>query len=178
MTPDTLLKQEELADAAFDLLTSSSFERYARMAKRAAARSQLHGDLKTAPEMIPRVVRRAKELWRTLRRSGQRDVPEIELAVLLAMLAQTSTPEVDELLVDLSLVDSPTVAWAGALARKLLHERAGNKELSMWHHHRETKKWDATNSAVADLKSEIPSEPNIECRREHASQEDITPVTV
>lgn len=126
MTANLLFSREELADAAFYLLSSSSPGRYIRMAKRAAMRSQLRARVKQNPDMLLDLVDHARRLWEKLLASEQRDIPEFELATILPILAQTAVPEVDGFLIALSLVDKPTTAWIAMLARKLFQERASN----------------------------------------------------
>lgn len=125
-----LFSKEELEDAAFYLLTCSSAERYARMAKDLAVRSKLSSDLKTNPDLTKGALRRARDLWKEILSNKQRDIPELELAVLLPLLAQTASSEVDDLLLALGLVDRPNAAWIGVLARRLRIERASNLDLA------------------------------------------------
>jgi hypothetical protein len=152
MTVRSLFSQEELADAVFTLLTSSSIERYARMAEQAALQAQLREQLHMKPQLIPDLIRRANELRRTMLRSAQRDVSEVELAVLLMMLAPTAAPAVDQLLLDLSIVNWPAVAWISGLARRLLQERRSHAEAIVWPPQQKSVQWETFSSAEVRLR--------------------------
>lgn len=126
MIPDLMFDQNEVAETAFWLLTSSSVDRYVRMAKQAALRIQSRHQFVIHPQRIRQLITVARERWEYLLGSAQRDTPEVELAVLLCMLAQTAAPEVDGLLFAMAIVDRSAVAWIAALARRLLQDRASN----------------------------------------------------
>ena len=132
MIPDLMFEQNEVAETAFWLLTSSSVERYVRMAKQAAWRIQSHHQFVIHPERMRQLVTLARNRWECLLGSTQRDTPEVELAILLCMLAQNAAPEVDGLLLAVAIVDRPGVAWIAALARRLLQERASNHTEVAW----------------------------------------------
>ena len=132
MTTGSFFSDEVLAETAFDLLTSSTLERYIHMAIRAALRIQSHDQSVIYPERIRQLVTVVRNRWECLLRSAQRDTPEVELAILLCMLAQNAAPEVDELLVAVAIVDRPAVVWVAALARRLLQERASNHTAVSW----------------------------------------------
>ena len=173
MNTTALFAEQELAEAAFDLLTSTSVDRYVRMAKQAAQRSKLSDRLRVEPTIIPEMLQHAKGLWRTLRGSTQRDVPEVELAILLALLAETGLRDIDSLLVDLSLVDSPTVAWIGALARRLLHARPRNAILPIAQHANRSAQVTMVNSAHVETKDFSPPSLNTTNWSEEKTQHDI-----
>jgi len=122
MTNDSFLPEHELATVAFGLLTSSSIERYVRVARAAAAR--LAQGLRQVPPQWGRVLERAEHLWREAVQGTHREPAEVELAVLLSALAQTATPGVDRLLASISLLDQPPVTWLSALARNLRMHRS------------------------------------------------------
>jgi hypothetical protein len=126
MTSLSIATREELAEAAFVLLTSSTSSRYIRLAKRVALRSQLHARLKREPEMAAILVGHARTLWAQVLKAEQRDVFEIELALLLPVLAGTAEVGVEDLLLTLAVENRPVAAWISALARALLKERASN----------------------------------------------------
>jgi hypothetical protein len=128
MSLSPFFSDQELADAAYDFLTSSTSNRFALKAKEAAQRARLRQQVAMVPQMTRSLVERAQTLWRNLRRSPRRDMPGVELAILLVLLSETATQGVDELLVDVSLVDQASVAWIGSLARHLLQERASNTD--------------------------------------------------
>lgn len=121
---EPLVTQEHLADAAFDLLTSSGIERYVRMAKRAAIRAELREralrDEIDAVQMFTRSV----ELWSGLALLSSRGESETELAILITALSTVGPKElVDVLLMALAIEQRPSLAWIAALARKLRSER-------------------------------------------------------
>lgn len=122
MMDEPLLSQHELAKAAFGLLTSSSSERYVRIAQDSAAGLVK----KLQPDLLQwqRVLDRANRLWQEAARGTRREPSEVELAVLLSALAQTAIPNVDRLLATVSLIDRPPVAWLSALARNLRMHRS------------------------------------------------------
>ena len=122
MMDEPLLSQHELAKAAFGLLTSSSTERYVRIAQDSAA--GLVKKLQPVPLRWQRVLDRANRLWQEAVRGTRRESSEVELAVLLSALAQTAIPNVDRLLATVSLIDRPPVAWLSALARNLRMHRS------------------------------------------------------
>ena len=122
MMDEPLLSQHELAKAAFGLLTSSSIERYVRIAQDSAA--GLVEKLQPVPLRWQCVLDRANRLWQEAVRGTRRESSEVELAVLLSALAQTAIPNVDRLLATVSLIDRPPVAWLSALARNLRMHRS------------------------------------------------------
>jgi hypothetical protein len=170
MITSAVFSQEELADAAFALLTSSSLERYARMAHQAAVRTCLHEQLRMNPQLIPDLIRQTKARWRALLCGDRRDVPEVELAILLTLLAPTAAPAVDQLLIDLSIVDRPAVAWIAGLARRLLQERRSNAIRSFGRLQPTHARWYTSSSAEVHLEPGMPSGIETVCRKEHASQ--------
>lgn len=133
MTVCGLFSETLLAEAAFDLLTSSTLERYIRMATRAVLHAQQQPNWQYNAQHIPNLVTHARSLWRQLLQRGQRDVPEVELALLLTLLAQSASPDIDDLLVICALTDHPAVTWLAALARRLLRDRASNKTEVVFH---------------------------------------------
>jgi hypothetical protein len=153
MSTSPFFSQEELADAAFAMLTSSSLERYARMAQQSAVHAQLREQMQRNPQLIPDLIRRANELRRTILRSAQRDVSEVELAVLLMVLSPTAASTVDQLLLDLSIVNWPAVAWISGLARRILQERRGHAEVIVWQPQQKGARWETLSSADVRLGS-------------------------
>ena len=120
---EPFLSQGELEQAAFELLTCSSISRYVRQAKNEAARSRVFRTLQVQPQLAKRIITRIRELRRALVKRKQRDVPEIEMAVLLAGLSRTAFREVDELLVEIGLLETPVFSLLSALSRILRQER-------------------------------------------------------
>jgi len=126
-----LISEEALKEAAFLLLTSSSIERYVRLSKTSFATQELRRALTIGAVTAPMLIERADRLWRQLLQVKQRDLPEVELATILATLAITAVPEVSKLLERISLIDGPSVAWISALARRLLQERPTNQDFKV-----------------------------------------------
>lgn len=172
MSAASLFSDQELADAAFDLLASSTLDRYARMAEQAALHSRIADELRRNPHIIPQLLDAVKQRWVALRRCSQRDVPEVEVALLVSLLAQTAAPQVDDLLKDLSLVDCGPVAWISALARRLLRERTSNTERSLWPVPPETIRYETRNSAAVRYRLTIQLPLSIKCDETCASQQD------
>lgn len=126
-----LFPEEFLSKAAFALLSSSTVHRYARMAKSLAATSRLRSALYASQVTTKELFMHAEGLWRQLVGQKQRDLPEVELALILATLGETAVGEVDNLLIRISMTDKAPVSWISALARRLYHERASNQELQV-----------------------------------------------
>ncbi len=123
MTRDRpMLSTSVAADVAFGLLTSSSMQRYIRIAREAAA--SFGSAVSATPEEWPTVVERAARLWRQLLRSDKREPEEAELVVLLVALSRTALDGVDDLLAKVALADRQPASWVSALARTLRQERA------------------------------------------------------
>ncbi|MBI3326726.1 MAG: hypothetical protein HYZ81_08500 [Nitrospinae bacterium] len=173
-----LFPEEKLAEAAFDLLSSSSLERYARKADEHALSSALASELRRTPFIIPDLVDMARRLWRELIRASERDVPEVELALLLGLLAQTASSDVDELLVDLAIVEAPAAAWVSSLARRLLQRRGGNADRSLWMREPQATRW-IVISPVQVYTSFGPHWPlDVKCPIETAAADDRDLVAV
>lgn len=119
-----LLTREQLADAAFGLLTSNGIERYAKVARQAAARAHLEKKIReNGPEFLRELERRSYELVARLLTTSQRDEMEVELAVLLAAISATGTVEADRLLPMLAQTTEPSLTWITGLAKHLLMRR-------------------------------------------------------
>jgi hypothetical protein len=129
---ECVLSEDILREGAFLLLSSSSMNRYLRMAQGLARASSLQARLDIEELSVRDLVARAKWLWRELLSRNQRDVPEIELAIILAALTDNTAIEVSDLLVLVSLNDRPPVTWISALARRLYQSRAENEEIILW----------------------------------------------
>jgi len=130
MKDTSFLSTEELENAAFYLLTSSSVERYVRIAKNIATQSGVSAQLQANSDLAMPLLVRARQLWRRILLNACRDVPEFELAVLLPVLAKTALPEVSDFLLSLASIDRHNCAWISALARRLCQERPTNVDLA------------------------------------------------
>lgn len=120
------LSSELLADASFQLLASSTLNRYVRYARAFAAADELASAANVSTSIL---VSEADQTWRKLLLSERRDVSEIVLAVLLTLLSRRSSSEVDELLRRIALIEAPAVTWISALARRLLRTRGSNESV-------------------------------------------------
>lgn len=171
MTSPALLTSDELQDAAFYLLTCSSAERFVRMAKCISDRLQLSAQLRGNPLLTISLLDRARTLWKIVLSVPRRDIAEFELAVLLPLLARTASPEVDNLLIALGLVERPNTAWLSALARRLHSERASNQYLA-WHHEFFQMNNPVRNSAGSHYVSLAEPKVSISCPVTISSQQD------
>ena len=115
-----------LPEAAFLLSTSSSVNRYVRLAKSLAKASALADYLESGLINDVDLLNRCRELRNVLAAKKQRDVEEIELAVIMAILADVPTEAVSDLLLEFSVYDQSPLTWISALARKLVQDRAFN----------------------------------------------------
>lgn len=115
-----------LAHAAFEILVSSSLERYVRTADQIAGRSEFRAFLDAAGIGPIELLREANSLWRTLLSKQQREPEEVTLALLLANLASCAVPDVEPFLRRVALYDRVPLAWLSAQARELLARRPSN----------------------------------------------------
>lgn len=121
-----LIPEEVLAKAAFGLLSSSSVERYVRVANEIASSPDLRTSLETSGVAVDQLLVRAQEAVRALSVARQREPQEFELALLLQVLSVFPDPEVDALLSRIALSDRAALAWPGAQAKHLLNRRPSN----------------------------------------------------
>ena len=126
MTTSCRFSNTELTTAAFHLLTSSTIERYHRMAERVGMHSCISDRIRETPQVLPYLEIRAYDLWTALLKKEVRDVEEVELAMLMVLLARTGVNSFRFFLSKISSVDRHSVAWISALARRLLTEGAVN----------------------------------------------------
>lgn len=154
------MEDEEAARVAFELLTCSSIERYVRMSKQAAARSPLRRMLLTSADRIHEVLGHARRLLGELRRSSRRDVPEVELAVILALLAQRADgSEAEDLMIKVAIEIRPSCRWLSALARQLLHEGSSDTTIELPCGSRSRGQVEVTN-AVATQEMQVLNPPH------------------
>ena len=113
-----MIERGILADAAFDLLASSTLERYVRVARAAGERFAAS----VPRESWPQVLEHARATWLHVREevSVVRDAGEVELAVLLPSLATAPISGVDLLLETIDSCPARHVVWLAGLARELL----------------------------------------------------------
>lgn len=124
----TILPEGFLNKAAFALLSSSSVHRYVRIAKSLATSSPLRSNLDSNKVTVQHLIEYAQELWSEALSQKQRGISEVELAVIVSTLSETSLEEVDELLIRMAILDSPPISWIAALARQLCQERVSNQD--------------------------------------------------
>jgi len=115
-----------LSDGAFLLLGSSSVSRYVRMAGQLAYETTLRNQIESGLVSTDDLLNRARELRAQLAAKKQRDVEEVELAIIIAITSEIASETASELLIELSLNDQPPLTWISALARRLFQERAAN----------------------------------------------------
>lgn len=122
-----LLPENFLGQAAFMLLSSSTLNRYIRVAKSLAQSSTIRRNLELNLITVQDLINHADYLWRLVLKSRQRDIPEVELATILPIIANFATDEASEFLMRLSILDQPPATWISALARQLLNHRPANQ---------------------------------------------------
>lgn len=134
MTKNTpVVGREDLGTAAFQLLASSTADRYADAAERVASDLSLVESIKRRSELLETWLDRAKVLWReVLAAPGQRSESEIELALLLVVLNVTASDHAKEFLRTVAVSDRPSAAWLAALARRLLGKRSESETITVW----------------------------------------------
>jgi hypothetical protein len=101
------------------------------MAKLLAQTSGLRARIESGQLALPDVRERAEKLWREMLRSKEREIAEIELAAILAAIAEAPAVGVSDLLSQISLIDRTPVTWISALARRLYQERPTNQEIML-----------------------------------------------
>ena len=121
------IEESVLRDGAFLLLTSSSVDRYVRVAKSLAHSSELREYLQAGRLDVEHLIAHARELRGNLNGKKQREIEEVELAIVLAVLATNASEEVSDLLIESSLNDQQPLTWISALARRLYQQRGANE---------------------------------------------------
>lgn len=126
---DSVLNEEHLSEGAFKLFTCSSLARYMRMAKLLAHTSGLRERIESGEVSTQDVLDRALSLWHDMQSKDGRGLEEIELATVLAAVAENAADEVSAILLEISLADRQPVTWVSALARRLNQDRPDHKEI-------------------------------------------------
>ncbi len=122
-----LIEADLLQKTDFLLITSSSLDRFARIAKQAATQSQLRQNIKQGIISLTTVLARTERLYSELAVCQQSDVQEAELAILLAILAATGDRKSQQLIFHIASTDAePGARWIRALA------------ILLWQEHKET----------------------------------------
>jgi len=130
MNARVLVTDEILGEAAFGLFSSSSIERYILSAQRAAAQTHLQRRLREDEDLGPQLLERADAAWSAVCVASERDLHEVELAILLVVIAHTALRRSEELLRRIALAEHPAGAWVSALARRLLVQRSASPTLA------------------------------------------------
>jgi len=128
MRPQVFTEQE-LSAATVALFASSTVDRYQRMAMGSASRTELAATIGRFPEAFLTLVPLAQDLARRVVCARERSRDEVELAMILALLASSGSPKLTPLLVQLSLNMAPAALWIAAFARRLLKERTSTQPL-------------------------------------------------
>lgn len=119
-----LVEEDLLQKTDFLLITSSSLDRFARIAKQAAAQSQLHQNIKSGTISLTTILARTEHLYSELAICQQSDVQEAELAILLSVLAATGDLKSQQLILHIANTDTaPGARWIRALAILLWQEK-------------------------------------------------------
>lgn len=118
-----LLTSNELDEACFHLLASSTVKRYAKEARRLFTRTALFQRISFDENFVDETIGRSWELWRRVKRSTERTPAEFELALLLNAFEQIASDEVDRLLNGIAISTAPSTVWLSAVARRILAEK-------------------------------------------------------
>ena len=118
-----LLPPTLLAHAAFELLASSSVERYTRIARNFTADPALKQELRMM-NLEPADLRaRIEYLAAMIAVERFREPSEVELTLLMAILSQSGAPDADEILTRVAVRNELALRWPSAAARLLLAQR-------------------------------------------------------
>jgi hypothetical protein len=115
----SLIAESILADAAFELLASSTIKRYLRVAREIAQRAGMIAAVCETPEMARESLDRARTCWSAVSRASARIPEEFELAVLLVGLIDAQYEPAETLLMQIASSPDALATWTIALARRL-----------------------------------------------------------
>lgn len=121
-----MVPMQDLQIAAMRLLASSTASQFVEAAVSSAADVRNSQSLGPDSAWLGRALGAIQELWTRVLSVSTREPEEAELAVLLALVAESSDARVDRVLQLVSRYDQPPVRWLGALARQLLAQRPAN----------------------------------------------------
>lgn len=133
MITKPVLSSERIDKVAFDLITSSTTKRYARMASRAAVDAGLidmlcgHNDR----EIEAVLVLRARELFEILNRADDDGEHEAEFATIVAALIDADVESGNALVAKLVGSKSPTLQLVTAMVRELFAQNQIVHEASL-----------------------------------------------
>jgi hypothetical protein len=114
-----LIAETVLADAAFQLLASSTIKRYLRVAREIAEHGGLVTAIRAAPDTADRALDRARALWNTVSGADARIPEEFELALLLVGLIDGQYEPAEALLLQIASSPAAPATWSIALAKRL-----------------------------------------------------------
>lgn len=114
-----LIAESELANAAFQLLASSTIRRYLRVAREIADRSGLSTAVRATAGIASQALDRARMLWNVVSGSDRRPPEEFELALLLLGLSDGQYEPAETLLLQIASSPDASATWTIALAKRL-----------------------------------------------------------
>ena len=118
-----MLEQELIDRAAFELLSCSTGPRYCQVSTILSQLTGLESKLENESVSEGEIRVWFWERWQAVLLSTERDVPEIELALVLPALARWGQDWVDDLLHTVAMSTSRGAAWLANLARTLHQSR-------------------------------------------------------
>jgi hypothetical protein len=114
-----LIPESVVADAAFQLLASSTIKRYLRVAREIAKRAGLIAAIRATAETASQALDRARALWNAVSGADTRIPEEFELALLLVALIDGQDEPAESLLLQIASSPDALAAWSVALAKRL-----------------------------------------------------------
>ena len=115
----SLIEGSVIADAAFQMLASSTIKRYLRVAREIADRAGLITAVRTVPEAANQALDRARALWHTVSSADTRPPEEFELGLLLVGLSDGGFEPAESLLLQIASSPDTPPSWSIALAKRL-----------------------------------------------------------
>lgn len=115
----SLIESSVIADAAFQMLASSTIKRYLRVAREIAGRAGLIEAMRTVPETANQALNRARTLWQTVSSADSRPPEEFELGLLLVGLSDGGYEPAESLLLQIASSPDTTPSWSIALAKRM-----------------------------------------------------------
>lgn len=128
----TLVMPEHLlARAAFELLSSSTVNRYANVAISLAQDDAVRSQLSMQEISTSDLLTQARDLVGIVAASTLREPEEFTLAIIMALLADAASPDAEELLTRVALRIEPPFRWLAGAARLYLTQRRSNDALQV-----------------------------------------------
>lgn len=118
------LSEEEMSDLAFELMASSTGDRYVSKARELGLKSKVAQDIQSGDtETLCLLHDRCKLLFERIGHSPDvRDVDEVELAGLLPVYFAHAAPTARHLLQEINTTTAPSFRWLRYLAKSLLED--------------------------------------------------------